>query len=230
MILWYKLPIKKSIIVITISETVKESLVKLGLCNSNKIKIIPCSANEKLKSYKKTGDKNFPKNYILQIGLAHNKNINRLIDAVKNIENINLILVGDPSDELIIKCKESDKLILIDRALSEAELSEFYNNAKCVTVVSTSEGFGMVILEAQMLGIPVIVSDIEPMKSVAGKAAIFINPFSVESIIKGILLVDKVGDNIIEEGYKNYLRFNLKNNAILHETIYKKILDELNVK
>ena len=51
-------------------------------------------------------------------------------------------------------------------------------------MVSKYEGFGMPILEAQASGMAVITSNIEPLKTVAGKQSILVNPNKPNEIKK----------------------------------------------
>nr|MBP9725521.1 glycosyltransferase [Bacteroidia bacterium] len=57
--------------------------------------------------------------------------------------------------------------------------------------VSYFEGFGIPILEAMCCDAPVICSGITSMPEVGGAAALYVDPFSVESIKDAMLLVAK---------------------------------------
>ncbi|MGJ4952567.1 glycosyltransferase [Bradyrhizobium sp. HKCCYLS20291] len=73
----------------------------------------------------------------------------------------------------------SDRLIVVsepDNALIEA----LYTEARALLFPSLDEGFGWPIIEAQACGCPVVTSDREPMRSIAGPAALLIDPDRLE--------------------------------------------------
>ena len=52
--------------------------------------------------------------------------------------------------------------------------------------VSLYEGFGLPILEAQSLGVPVITANQSAMPEIAGDAAILVDPYDINSIAQGM--------------------------------------------
>jgi glycosyltransferase involved in cell wall biosynthesis len=94
---------------------------------------------------------------------------------------------------------------------------------------STYEGFGLPIIEAQTVGRPVITSGIEPMASVAGGAAILIDPHEAGSIRAAIIkLIEDGGlrDELVNKGFKNVDRFRLENVAAQYNTLYRDMLKQ----
>jgi glycosyltransferase involved in cell wall biosynthesis len=59
---------------------------------------------------------------------------------------------------------------------SPALLRALYSKAAALLFVSLYEGFGWPITEAQACGCPVITSDREPMRSIAGDPAVVVDP------------------------------------------------------
>jgi glycosyltransferase involved in cell wall biosynthesis len=85
-----------------------------------------------------------------------------------------------------------------------------YSKASLLTFVSTIEGFGMPILEAQACSLPVITSNCSSMPEVAGDAAIMVDPFNVTAIRNGILDLmsnETLRNELIKKGYENIKRF-----------------------
>ena len=69
--------------------------------------------------------------------------------------------------------------------------------------VSYFEGFGIPILEAMSAGIPVITSNVTSMPEVAGDAALFVDPFSIDSIKEAMLAIERdrtLREKLIELG------------------------------
>jgi len=65
---------------------------------------------------------------------------------------------------------------------TEFELNQLYKKAKLHCVTSLFEGFGLTILESMTFGKPVILSNIEVFREVAGDHATYFNPNSVEDL------------------------------------------------
>ena len=110
--------------------------------------------------------------------------------------------------------------------LSDEQLVERYREADMVSFVSTHEGFGMPIIEAQCIERVCITSNCSSMPEVAGGGACLVDPFDVQSIRQGIqrLISDSDYRNeIIDKGRANRERFNPVAIAQQFDDLYKKI-------
>ncbi|MDD5147529.1 MAG: glycosyltransferase family 1 protein [Candidatus Daviesbacteria bacterium] len=89
------------------------------------------------------------------------------------------------------------------------DLPVLYSGAVVLTFPSLFEGFGLPILEAQACGCPVLTSNISSMPEVAGKGAIFVDPYSTSDIVKGMVeIMNKdTKRRIIEAGFLNIKKF-----------------------
>ena len=115
------------------------------------------------------------------------------------------------------------------RNLSESEVVELYRGADLLAFVSTLEGFGMPILEAQAVGRPVVTSNCTSMPDVAGGAAVLVEPTSVESIRAGLLRVIEDGalrERLIAGGQRNIARFSSDAIAAQYLRIYQSLLQQ----
>lgn len=131
--------------------------------------------------------------YFLFVGTNEpRKNIGRLLEAFhqalkSDISIRKLIVVGMKGwgrDEL---CCSIERLNLhshvdVKNYLPEFELIDLYRNAHALVMPSLYEGFGMPLVEAMAFGVPVITSNCSSMPEVAGDAAIYVDPYSVDSI------------------------------------------------
>ena len=101
--------------------------------------------------------------------------------------------------------------------------------ADILAFVSTYEGFGLPIIEAQAIGRVVITSNLASMPEVAGKGALFVNPFSVEEIREGIVsLIENEHDRatLIKRGLENVKRFDKEKIANQYQEIYDEFLSK----
>lgn len=95
--------------------------------------------------------------------------------------------------------------------ISDSDVCRIYRESDIVAFISISEGFGMPILEAQASGCVLLCSGIEPMTEIAGEGALFVDPFDVTSVRKGLLLLLSNNDiclSLVKRGYENLYRFN----------------------
>lgn len=134
------------------------------------------------------------KNYILSVGtLQPRKNYVRLIEAFSKIRSpsTELVIVGKKGwlyEEILDAPRKYDveeRVKFLD-FVSDGDLPVLYQGAECFILPSLYEGFGLPVLEAMAFGIPVIVSNNSSLPEVAGKAGIYVDPMSIESIVEGI--------------------------------------------
>jgi glycosyltransferase involved in cell wall biosynthesis len=162
---------------------------------------------------------------ILQVGTGPNKNLHRLVDALIEVP-CKLVLVGhltpDIKDHLSRNCQAYDNYF----NLTQEQLAELYQQCDLVSFVSTNEGFGMPILEAQATGRPIVTSCISPMTDVASDGACFVDPFDIPGIRIGVERVLKDPDyraSLVAKGRTNVLRFIPSAIAGIYFGIYSKI-------
>lgn len=205
--LWITQPIKSVAKVTTISDTTKNILLQSVSCEEYRICVIPNCFSVELHSSPKLFNQNNP--VILQVGTSSHKNVSRVISAIKNIK-CKLVLIGRLSSEIIIQLKNNN--IIYDNyvGLSYDRLIEEYINCDIVMFVSLREGFGVPIIEAQAIGRPIITSNIDPMRRIAGGGAFLADPMSIDSINKAILSV------INDEGRRKMILNKAKDNIHIY--------------
>jgi glycosyltransferase involved in cell wall biosynthesis len=221
--LWFTIPAKSVAYITVISEFTKKELLQYIKIKPEKIIVIPNPVSPVFKYKPKEFNSEKPK--ILHIGTKINKNLERTIEALIGI-NCKLIIVGKPNN------KQSDLLkkhhIEYENYfnISDKELLQLYEQSDIVSFVSLYEGFGMPVIEAHAVGRVVITSDIEPMKSVAGNAALLVNPYNVSEIKKGIQRIindEKLRQELIKNGLENVKKFQAENIASQYFQLYQKI-------
>jgi glycosyltransferase involved in cell wall biosynthesis len=219
-------PIGRLNFITAVSHATKSAIIKSIGCSDEKIRVIynPVQTHF-LSGQPKAFNKDNPT--ILQIGVTENKNIARLIAAVKGIR-CRLKFVGDLSDDLRQALVVSGVDHIIVSNLDDEQMMTAYAEADIVSFCSTYEGFGLPIIEAQAMYTPVLTSDLDPMKEVSGGAAYLADPFDVESIRNGILRIindDQFREEIIERGRENIQRFLPDKIAAEYERLYDEILE-----
>ena len=94
--------------------------------------------------------------------------------------------------------------------MTDQELATLYSESACVVATSLEEGFCLPIIEGFGFGVPVITSNVDPMKEIAGAAAILVNPTSVAEI--GRAMASAVADaalarSLVERGHDRMREF-----------------------
>lgn len=222
-LLWIYLPVKFSHKITVISESTRQELLKYVNIKNSKIHVIGDFIDEIYKPVKKDFNKTNPR--ILQIGATFNKNIERLAAALQGID-CTLTIIGKLPETISDKLRECNIVYENRHDLSSEELFDEYVKSDLLCYVSTSEGFGMPILEAQAVGIPVVTSDCSSMPEVGGTGAVFVDPFSVASIRNGVMKVledDKLRESIIYNGFSNIKRFSKETIAHHYLNLYRNL-------
>jgi glycosyltransferase involved in cell wall biosynthesis len=224
--IWFYLPLKFAKKIVTISPYTKDQLLTHFKLNENKITVIPNSFLKFHDHEELLLNKNQDRFRILCIGSGANKNFDRLIDALDGIENIEIRLVGKQSVSIENKLKAKKIEYSIVYNIDRTDLQKEYKLADLLYFASTKEGFGLPILEAQSLGIPVLTSTTTAMPFVGGNGAVYVDPYSVNSIRESLLLfVNKKIDieSLKESGFKNIERFSILNFKEAYKKIYSSI-------
>jgi glycosyltransferase involved in cell wall biosynthesis len=195
-------------LVLTISESSKQDIVKYLQVNPEKVYVTPLGSRyhanyispevaEKLEIEAKY---DFSKPYLLFVStIEPRKNINCIITAFNllkrnyKIEH-QLVLIGKKgwSYEPIFAAIESSpwrKEIHHLDYLSDELVALFYSKADVFVYPSHYEGFGLPVLEAMTLGAPVVSSNTSSIPEVAGDAAILIDPQDPMQLAESILKI-----------------------------------------
>lgn len=222
--LFLKWPVQYSRLVTTISEATKKDIVKFSGCRPDKVIIIPNPLPSHIWHVPNSFRNDQP--VLLFIGTTENKNLASVIPALKGIPCM-LHIIGVVSDEKRILLQQEGIQWENSFYLDEEQLGKKYCEADIILFPSLFEGFGLPILEGQKAGRPVITSNIEPMKSVAGQGACLVNPSSIASIREGILKVIEDADyrnELVRNGFDNIKRFSPEAIAEQYATVYNEIL------
>ncbi len=218
---------QKATRIATVSEYSKNDIVENYKVLPNNIDVVynganqnykPISEDEKIEVRKNFSD---GKEYFIFIGALHpRKNIARLLQAFDNFIKessslCKLIIVGEKmfnSNEIktsFQNMSHANRVIFTGR-LEPAILNKLLASALALTFVPYFEGFGIPILEAFYCDTPVITSNKTSMPEVAGNAALYVDPFSVDAIKDAMLKISSDKDlrnDLVEKARIQKMKF-----------------------
>ncbi|WP_243831577.1 glycosyltransferase family 4 protein [Parasaccharibacter apium] len=189
--------IENSVHFLTVSETVRQQMISLFSLPENRIETLyqPVEFDEKIRNSIKNAPQIAPENSFLFYGRVENrKNINRLLEAhALSGTKTPLIIIGPDGDDRpnctprspssrIIRLPWSNRLSLL-RTLKEA---------KGLLFPSLAEGFGLPIIEAMSLGVPVLTSRGGATEEIAGNAALLCNATDTANLASTIAQLDSL--------------------------------------
>lgn len=230
---------------IAVSDWTKNQLVKRLGADAKKISVIYEGVGRRILEAKECQFKpdylrqirhkyNLPKNYLLFVGTVQpRKNLVRLIEAFARLFHSgvlkhstpewNLVIAGKLGwmyDEILAAPKKfgvSGRVKFIGR-VAEADLAAVYKLAQVFVWPSLMEGFGLPILEAMTMGVPVITSTAGALPEVAGDAALLVDPTKPQDLAKAIKLTlenEDLRQVLVEKGFRRAAKFSWERAAKL---------------
>lgn len=220
---WFTLPLKKCSLVTVISKATGTELQRYTSYPADRIVVVPVAISPNY-TYK-AKEFNSSKPEILLVGTTHNKNVLRVVEAVRGL-SCRLNIIGRLTDEMksLLEANQIDYSNAFD--LSEEQLVKAYESCDLLSFVSTYEGFGMPIVEANAVGRAVITSNILSMPEVAADAALLVDPFNIDQIREGIMRIihdDNFRSQLISRGLENCKRFDPQKIANQYLGLYEDI-------
>ncbi len=133
----------------------------------------------------------------------------------------NLIIAGKDGwmSEEIYQAPEKygvkDRVKFIGR-VDDEDLPAVYKQAFVFVWPSLMEGFGLPILEAMQMGVPVVCSNRGALPEVAGEAAIQVDPEKIDKLVEAMRLIlesRKLREGMIKKGLRQVTKFSYKQAA-----------------
>ena len=173
--------------------------------------------------------------YLLHVGnnnwYKNRDGVIRIVAHLKNLPEcagVKLVMAGKPLTATLLQSIHDlglqDTVIAVHRIKNE-ELAALYTGAAALLFPSLAEGFGWPILEAQACGCPVITSDREPMREVAGNGALFIDPTDPLKAAECIARAMTRLSNLRTAGFENLRRFNQEDVLGKYLAFYQGVLN-----
>lgn len=207
----------------------KEELIKKLGAWENKVHVVPLGVDElrfkvdqrEVSKLKQKLKLNFP--IVLYVGSwRKHKNLPALLSAFEKIRRqkipLHMILGGKPNSKIleIIDVHPYKSDIRVLGFIPENHLGNFFGLADIFIYPSLYEGFGLPILEAQSLGIPVATSKVSTLPEVGGEGAFYFDPFDPQEMAEVILRIlkdKKLRQALVKKGKENLKRFGWESSA-----------------
>lgn len=207
--------------VVAISEATRRVILENSTLHPNKVSVIYDPLPPGFKFAPKEFNSDRP--VVLQVGAAPWKNPARIAQALEGL-NVHFRIIGIPDDDCIKILKRNKTEYSIVSDLDDATLIREYENADIVAFASSSEGFGMPLVEAQAIGRPAVVSNIAPQPEVGGKGgALYIAPSDIKALHDGfaeLINSPQLRQDLVGTGLKNVKRFSIERIASQYAALY----------
>lgn len=219
----------------TVSEFSKNDLVTNYNINPNKIDVVYNGVHSFFKPLDEITKQSIRekytegKNYFVSIGSLHpRKNIPNLIRAFalfkkESQSEIRLILAGPIfwgfSDiNSAIKDNLLENEVILTGRINDDELSNILASAIALSFVPYYEGFGIPLIEAMEVQVPIITSNVTSLPEIAGDAAILVNPLDIQEIKNAMMSIynnESLCKELIKKGLVQKQKFSWDKSANL---------------
>lgn len=236
---------KKCFKFVCVSENTKNDLLKIfPLIDPKKICVIYEAAEDKYSKFLKlplTVQKNKIETIKKQYGLSSfilaqgtrepRKNLNKLIEAFHLFKNkypnskIELAIAGKYGWGKDIKQTKNNSIKILG-FIPEKNMVPLHASAFCLAYPSLYEGFGLPLVKAMQVGIPIITSNNSSLKEITKNCALLVNPNSAQDIAKSLEKIYKYGylrKNLINKGLEQGHNFSWEKTAQKTLEIYEKL-------
>lgn len=167
--------------------------------------------------------------YFLFVGLRSGyKNFQLLVEWVKTHRDWVFVCVGGGKDPLLERQLQEKGLarnFIMLNYVDDETLAALYQNALALVYPSLYEGFGLPILEAMSNRCPVVCSNTSCFPEVAGDAAVYFDPHSIDSFDQAIHdLLGQDREHIIKKGLDNVKRFSWEKSTQALVDVYSSLI------
>jgi len=173
--------------------------------------------------------------YFLYVGITRwRKNLPRLLkafaEAHAQLPDMALVLAGKQDTRFVDVAALAKQEGIADRVVqagfvSEEEKAALFQSATALVMPSFYEGFGLQVIEAQSLGVPVVASNTSSIPEVAGDSVLYVDPQDVRDIAEGMVRIAKdagLRKKLSMLGKQNVRRFSWKKGAETLLEIFKR--------
>lgn len=161
--------------------------------------------------------------------LTEQKGQRFLIEAVSQIDNVCLIIVGEgPLKEVLKKIANNYKSNCVFLGcIMPDKIPLFLHSLDIFCFPSLWEGLPLALIEALATGLPIVASDIPPIREVIGEAGLLVKPGNVEQLteaLKNLLTNPSLKNELNLKAKKRSYIFSIENTVRSYEDLFKDIL------
>lgn len=224
-------------VLVACSNAVASDMIKYDKVRPHKIKVIynglnidkfnsPYTRNEARKLLNLPGDEII----IGSVGrLDEQKGHHYLIEASAKLKDHTLAIAGDGplQEELKNQATRSNTKVLFMGMMMPEEVPIFMRALDIFCFPSLWEGFGIAIAEAMAAGLPVIATDIAPLREVVGNAGIIVTPGDSTKLTKALkMLIDdpSLRDTLAQKAKDRAETFSIDNSVKAFEGLFESAL------
>jgi glycosyltransferase involved in cell wall biosynthesis len=221
----------KTDLIVAVSESVRDFLINSGLAPKDRVLVIPNAVNfDKFKHYKHEPSSKTP--VIGAVGnLYKTKGQEYLIKALpailKRFPLLSLEIIGEGPERknleaLIQKLDLNRHITLLGR---RSDVLKHMSQWSLVVLPSLVEPFGIVILEAFALGVPIVASRVGGIPEIIedGKQGLLVQPGDEDAISEAVIEIlenERRADKMAEQGAKRARDFDWENIVKNYEKLY----------
>ena len=225
--------LKKCDYVITVSENTKRDISTIYHFDNNKI----INAYEAINYGNELTYSELNTNtHFCVTGIHYSyKNIHIIINTFKKypeLKKYKVYIIGNDNCKYgmqlkkIIKKFNLEDNFIFTGFISNDDKNKILRSSIAALYPSLYEGFGLPVLEAMALGVPVISSNSSSLKEVGGDASIYFNPYSEEDLYEKINMVVNLKNRreIVYKGFENLKRFSWEKSGDIILNLLKNVM------
>ena len=236
----YLLPfiISRSELVLTVSETTRQDIIRLLHCPEDKVKVVYNGYDHTSYFFKEEKEDLIyreygVRNYLLAVGPTYpHKNMEMLLLSYHEMDvslrsRYPLVIAGGKKEYTSylkgrVKDLGLEKEVCFTGYVPMPLMPSLYREAYALVFPSLYEGFGIPLLEAMACGCPVAVSGVSSMPEVCGDAALYFDPMdrvSIRTAIERLIFDKAMYEHLREKGLERSGKFSWEKTALEVKTL-----------